>query len=98
MCTASGTGAIIDSAAIACHPDLLEIQNKRQLLLAAGDDYQLLFTIKAEALEAIQQLAIESGIQLSAIGRLTESTEIRLMDGEWPDKVFEHFPKGEQHV
>src|SRR6266704_3016164 len=76
ICEASETGATVAlpslplspaaQRAVADEPDL------PARLVAAGDDYELLFTAPPEAGEAIGRLAVELGLPITAIGTIDE--------------------------
>jgi len=92
LCRASGTGAVVDPAQIPYHPAIAKLPARRDYALAAGDDYQLLIALAPEAKEEAARLATAHDTLLSAIGRLTEPGQVRLVDGPWPRPGFQHFP------
>jgi thiamine-monophosphate kinase len=99
LCKASGTGAEVNPTAIIRHPAIQNHPGCRNLQLSAGDDYQLLFSLRPEALGAVQNLANEHDIVLSNIGHLTShQNTAHLNDGPWPEPLFEHFPQENTHV
>lgn len=66
------------------------------MLLAGGDDYELCFTASPTARERIMQIAAESGLALSCIGRTCGEPGLRMLDpGSKPIKTgasgFDHF-------
>ncbi|MEO5332571.1 MAG: thiamine-phosphate kinase [Magnetococcus sp. YQC-5] len=77
LCVASGVGARIDAERVPfsqaarrqleLHPDLLS------LLLTGGEDYELLCTVPAGALELLDVLAKQAGVAFTEIGEITES-------------------------
>lgn len=84
---ASGVGATIDAdaaarcvAARAQAPDLLDAAGWRQLALAGGDDYELLFTAPANAREAVQAAGQASGTPVARIGRIDAEPGLRIVD------------------
>ncbi len=50
------------------------------IAVAAGDDYELLFTAPPEAGEAIGRLAVELALAITAIGTIDEGAGVRLID------------------
>lgn len=50
--------------------------------VVAGDDYQLLFTLPAEAEAELAEVRAAADCELHRIGRITEATEVLLLDGE----------------
>ena len=74
FCDVSGVAAVIEAArvplspaaqaALAREPALL------QSVLGGGDDYELLFTAAPEAEPRLQQLARETGVAVTPIGRI----------------------------
>lgn len=78
----SRVGAEIDWPAVpvsACldgRPDVL----RRQLALAGGDDYELLFTAAPENRVAIEAIGGRLELPLARIGRIAADSQIRLLD------------------
>ena len=83
----SGVGAVIDQASIpvagafADFPPYFEA-----CALAGGDDYELCFTATPECADALRQAALECGVAVTRIGRITEGPD--LVDAE--GRVFAH--------
>lgn len=50
------------------------------VILAGGDDYELLFTAPGERRDAVQAAARESGTAITVIGRVTEGRGVLLLD------------------
>ncbi|GAB4200981.1 MAG: thiamine-phosphate kinase [Wenzhouxiangellaceae bacterium] len=65
------------SAALAAQ--LADEEQRWQLQLSAGDDYELLFTVPADCQEPVMQAAKDSATPVTIIGRVTESPEVRLL-------------------
>jgi len=66
-------------------------------LLAGGDDYELCFTVPENKRDAITQLAQESGILLSRIGKIMPGKGLTVLgtDGNpliFKNKGYDHFP------
>lgn len=86
VCAASGVGAVVEwprvplseaaRRAVEAEPALVPA------LLAGGDDYELLFTAAPEVNERVAALARELDLPLTAIGRITEGREVRVIDAE----------------
>jgi thiamine-monophosphate kinase len=78
----SGTGAIVDTAALPLSP-LIDIGAPpglaRRCLLAGGDDYELLFSAPASAHGAIAALADHLDLPFSRIGTITANTGALLL-------------------
>ncbi len=80
VCETSGLGAEIDAArvplstaaatAVEQAPDLLT------RVLTGGDDYEILFTAPANALEGVTKLAAELSLPLTAIGRMAQGGRV----------------------
>jgi len=51
-------------------------------VLSGGDDYELLFTAAPISAEAVQAAAIASDIQVTRIGRITDSNNVVLLDAQ----------------
>jgi thiamine-monophosphate kinase len=84
ICEASGTAATVEAAtlplspaarrAIAGEPDL------PAHLATGGDDYELLFAAPPEASAAIEHLAVELALPITAIGAIDGGEGVRLLD------------------
>lgn len=81
ICTSSGLGAEIEtarvplsSAAAAAVAASAELMTK---VLTGGDDYEILFTAPVDRLPPIAALAERIGLQVTAIGRMTEGHRVR---------------------
>lgn len=84
ICEASQVGAVVMLPAVplsaaarrlaGAEPDLPAI------LAAAGDDYELLFAAPPEASAAIEGLAAELGLRITAIGHIESGAGVRLLD------------------
>lgn len=89
ICGASGCGALIDEQNIPIHPELDEIilaSGFSTLQMAtAGGDWQFLYAVPPDHLNALQKLAVSQGARVTVIGKFTESREIgiRHRDGAW---------------
>lgn len=60
----------------------------------SGEEYELLATLPAEQLEAATAAVAETGTTLTAIGRVAEGSEVRLLDAEGASvevRGFDHF-------
>ncbi|RYF82950.1 MAG: thiamine-phosphate kinase [Comamonadaceae bacterium] len=86
---ASGVGATVNAdAAAGCvaarehAPDLLDNAGWRQLALAGGDDYELLFTAPAAAHQAVQAAAQASGTPVTRIGHMDAEAGLRIVDAQ----------------
>ena len=65
-------------------------------ILGGGDDYELLFTAKAEYMLRINSIAAELGLPLTKIGRVTQGAGVEVCDGNGGlkkdfQKGFDHF-------
>jgi thiamine-monophosphate kinase len=76
ICEASGLAAHIDGGAVplsaAARRRLEAGETDLQSLLSGGDDYELVFTIKADALERVQVAARAASIGVTRIGKMSE--------------------------
>jgi len=78
----SSVGATLDadalpkSAVLAAQP----IEVRREMGLAGGDDYELVFTAPAAAREAVQRAAEASATPVTRIGRIEAEPGLRLVD------------------
>jgi thiamine-monophosphate kinase len=80
----SGVGATIDadalprSAVLAAQPLAL----RREMGLAGGDDYELVFTAPPAAREAVQAASVRAQTPVTRIGRIESSPGLRLVDAQ----------------
>ena len=99
VCITSEVGSEIDLEALPASPALIaafDPQRRSALQATGGDDYELCFTAPATAREAVTRIAVESGTQISRIGRIVAGQGVRALhaDGsEWiaPSAGFVHF-------
>jgi thiamine-monophosphate kinase len=91
---ASGVGAVIDTgiatdliaagADISCASGQFGLKQKRELVLAGGDDYELVFTAPAAARQAVQAAAAQAQTPVTRIGQIetrpAQGPAIRLLD------------------
>jgi thiamine-monophosphate kinase len=84
ICEASETGATVALAALPLSPAAqLVAAGEPDLpahLATAGDDYELLFTAPPQASAAIDRLATELGLRITAIGTIDPGAGVRLVD------------------
>ncbi|HEX6974066.1 MAG TPA: AIR synthase-related protein, partial [Vicinamibacterales bacterium] len=82
ICSASGTGAILDAALLPVHPGAAERFAGRDPILAAlagGDDYELLFTSPHRHRGRLRHVTKEArGVALTRIGELTKDRAVVL--------------------
>lgn len=98
LTTASKLGAEIDLSKIPVGPELLEVDEEQRwaLALAAGDDYELCFTLTQASEAEMQRRLQELDCPVTCIGRITESAGITWLD-EKGEKVelqlegYQHF-------
>ena len=84
ICEVSGVAARVDLPSLPLSPAARRIVDAEPgvaaRLATAGDDYELLFTAPMSATEAIEQLAVELGLALTAIGVIEHGAGVRLVD------------------
>ena len=80
----SGVGASLDVDALPCSAILAAqpLALRREMGLAGGDDYELVFTAAAAAREAVQRAAAQSATPVTRIGRIESEPGLRLLDAE----------------
>ena len=86
ICEVSGVGAVVEAArlplspaaraAIAAEPVLLTAA------LAAGDDYELLFTAPPDAEKRVTALSSELGVPVTPVGRIEPGAGVRVLDAK----------------
>jgi len=86
LARASGLAAIIEAASLPLSPPFQQAisRDRRHLMaaLAGGDDYELLFAAPAAAAPAIAALVRETGVAITAIGRMEQGSGVRVVDGD----------------
>lgn len=97
----SGTGACIDAAragALLAAPAaaLADPQQRLELVLGGGDDYELAFTAPVSARAAVEAAGLASGTRVSRIGVIEQKPGLRLALGpgqvvERQARAFDHF-------
>ena len=95
---ASGCGAVIEPARIACSTALQAIgpDQRWRLQLTGGDDYELCFTLPPSEESCLADLAHELGTELSVVGTIAEGSGVRCIAPSGRDLDFglsgyEHF-------
>ena len=100
LCAASSVAAVIETTKLplsaAARP---AVRSERQWLMAAlggGDDYELLFAAPAGAAVEIAALARETGVPVTAIGRIESGSGVRVLDADGaplavPSAGYHHF-------
>jgi len=94
----SGVGATLEADALPKSAVLAaqSIEVRREMGLAGGDDYELVFTAPAAAREAVQRAAEASATPVTRIGRIEAEPGLRLVDAGGRDlplrlQSFDHF-------
>jgi thiamine-monophosphate kinase len=84
ICKASGCGATVSLAAVPLSPAALTVLAEQwvrlESLVTGGDDYELLFAAPPEASAAIERLAGELAVPITAIGTIEAGAGVRLVD------------------
>lgn len=101
LCDESGTGALIDAAAIPVDKNVIKLCGRRALdplalALHGGEDFELLFTVAPENVARLPKRV--DGVQVSRIGEVNGATgtlRLREQNREWDlePEGFEHFGK-----
>ncbi len=70
----SGAGADLNLDAIPLHPALaqLPLQQQLDLAMAAGDDYELCFTLPPQKLESVSHQLSEAGTRITVVGKIRQ--------------------------
>lgn len=82
VCERSRLGADIDWSVVPTDESLAALpeQERQELALSGGDDYELLFTAKPSRRDAIQALRDRLGLAVTRIGKMSERLGIRITD------------------
>ncbi|MDT8321941.1 MAG: thiamine-phosphate kinase, partial [Xanthomonadales bacterium] len=94
----SAVGAELRLEALPCPPDLADMaaQQRQDLQLAGGDDYELCFTIPAAERGRLAAIEAELGIALTVIGVITDGVGLVLREADGTRRQlkragYEHF-------
>ncbi|HST45083.1 MAG TPA: thiamine-phosphate kinase [Luteimonas sp.] len=82
LCSASGVGAEIDVDALPLSPSLRDAFDgdaRRALQASGGDDYELCFTVGADAGRALDEAAHAIGVAMTCIGRVVDAPGVRAL-------------------
>jgi len=94
LCQASGVGALVfpdrlpGVEAVLQHPQALQLQ------VAAGEDYQFLFSAPKAVHDEVLACAANLSERITSIGVLTKTDTVLLHDTAWPAPLFSHFARG----
>lgn len=94
---ASQVGAVLHYEKIPVHQALLKLcpEQRKQAVLAGGDEYQLCFTARPEYRLEIQQCAVNLTTKLCRIGQITAENDLVLLDSA--QQVIRNLPQGFNH-
>ncbi|WP_340150152.1 thiamine-phosphate kinase [uncultured Sneathiella sp.] len=95
----SNLGAVIEWARVPLSDPAREVVTKdsrlREVVLTGGDDYELAFTLPPALEGELDDLAKDSGIALTVIGRMTAGEGVRVVDEDGSDMPLK--TRGWQH-
>tara|TARA_R110001606_G_scaffold26267_12_gene84853 strand:+ start:20039 stop:21037 length:999 start_codon:yes stop_codon:yes gene_type:complete len=99
ICDESRLGAEIEWERIplsyAARQALAQNARLRDVVLTGGDDYELAFTLPPAMEEALEQLATESGLALTIIGKMTAGNDVRVFHEDGTELTLD--TRGWQH-
>ncbi len=98
VAAASGTGAVVDAAALPIHPAAAawfadEGQDASEAAVTGGDDYELLFAVPKRSGRLRHVIQQARGLAITRIGELTADGGVRLRRG----RESRHLPAGFAH-
>jgi thiamine-monophosphate kinase len=83
ICQTSGVGAVIEAPAVPFSPAAKAAISDGRIglstLLTGGDDYELLFCVPEERLEAVARLEAAGGVAVTRIGRISEGSGVEVL-------------------
>ena len=100
MCRASSLGALVDQSKLPMSAAFRAVApgapEDRRPLLSAGDDYEVLCTVKPEHGDAFRALAAAGNIPVTQVGHVTAGGGVRLVDEagnghQWARTGYDHF-------
>lgn len=84
IAAASGVAATLDASQVPLSPAAASVlaldPGLLETVLAGGDDYELLFTIRPGNLDALEQRSASCGIPVTRIGRIEAGNGVRILD------------------
>jgi thiamine-monophosphate kinase len=98
LCEASKVGALIDASLLPIDERVVELCGRRaldplQLALHGGEDFELLFTVKAADVARLPRRV--DGIEIKRIGEVTKSIEgVKISEGS---RIWDLKPGGWKH-
>ena len=98
LCTASGVGALIESSLLPIDQQVVDLCGRRaldplQLALHGGEDFELLFTVRAENVARLPRRV--DGVEIRRIGEVRmQSESVRISEGS---RIWELNPGGWKH-
>lgn len=98
LCAMSNCGGLVDAALLPIDERVTELCGRRaldplQLALHGGEDFELLFTVKAENVARLPRRV--DGVEITRIGEVTSATEgVRISEGS---RLWELKPGGWKH-
>lgn len=99
ICSASGTGAEIDSASVPLSPAaaamVARAEDSMIRILTGGDDYELVFTAAAERRAEVNSLSERLGVPVSRIGQIVEGEAVTSFDATGKPLILRH--RGYRH-
>jgi thiamine-monophosphate kinase len=89
LCDASGVGAVVEAERVPIAPDAVAVssaigRDPLELALMGGEDYELLFSVRPDAVAAAIEAVRTAGGQATVIGHLTDAAQdrsLRFADG-----------------
>ena len=95
---ASGVGAVVELELLPFAPDLKKEKKKHRMILAGGDDYELVFTADKKRRESLAALSKQLGLALTRVGSIEKGNpSLSVIDrNRKPVRVepgFDHFSK-----
>lgn len=83
ICQASGAGAAIEAPSVPLSPAAKAVISGGRIALSAllteGDDYELLFCVPEERLDAIDRLEKEGNVAITRIGQISEGSGVKVI-------------------
>jgi len=80
ICLASKLKALVDTSAVPGPENTLDQETRLDLALTGGDDYELCFTFPEKHKDRLLQIAQQTEVSISVIGRMHEGQGIEIFD------------------
>lgn len=80
ICLASNLKAVVEKTAVPTPEQHMNNESFLDLVLTGGDDYELCFTFPEKQIDMLAQIAKQTEVSISVIGRMSEGQGVEIID------------------